>query len=131
MIITKDVVVILSVLSPFVFEVIDWFVEVIGVLPTNKCNGAVVGLLAASMNDGVIRMIDEFVRDIEVESNGKIIGKLEGADVSSVFNATEGSVVVLGLSVGSIVENSLQVVLNVLDIAIGSSVIIFWHVSSV
>ena len=96
MIITKYVVLILSVLSPSVFEVINWFVEVID---------AVVGSLFASIDDGVIRMIDVFVRDIEVEWNGKIIGKLEGADVVSVFNGTEGSVVVVGLPVGCRVES--------------------------
>ena len=124
MIITKYFVVILSILSPPVFEVIGWFVEVIGALSTNKFNGDVVGSLAASIDDGVIWMIDVFVRDTLVESNEEIIGELDGADVASACNATEGSIVV-GFPVDSMVRSSPQVVSKVVDIAIGSSVIIF------
>ena len=117
MIITKYVGLILS---PSVFEVIDW-VEVIGAL-LNKFDGAVVGSLIASI-DEVIRVIDGFVRDTVVKLVVKMIGELEG-DVTAGFSATEGTVAVIGLSVGSIVDSSLQVVLNVVDIAIGSSAII-------
>ena len=80
---------------------------------------------------GVIWMIDGFGRDGGVESVRKTNGELEGADVGAASPATEGGIVVVGFSVGPIVDSSLQVVLNVVDIAIGSSVISFWHVSSV
>ena len=110
MIITKYVVLILS---SSVFEATDWFMEVV----------AALGSLVASIDD-VVWMIDKFVRDIGVDLVGKISGELEGADVAVEFNAIEGSVPVIGLSVGSIVESSLQVLVNVVEIDIGSSVII-------
>ena len=112
-----------KVISPSVFEVIDWFADVIGELSIIKFNDVVVGSLVASIADGVIWMIDGFARYIEVESIGKIVGGLDGADVASAFNATEGNVVVVGLPVVSIVDSSLQAVLNVVDIAIGFCVI--------
>ena len=119
MIITKYVVLIFS---SSVFEGIDWFMEVIRAMSTNI--SAVVESLVASIDD-FVWMIDGFIRDTEVESIGKIIVALEGGDVVAGFNAAVGSVIVVGLSVGFIVESSSQVVLNVVDIAIGSSVNIF------
>ena len=83
----------------------------------------VVRALVGSVDD-FVWMIDGFVGGTEVCLIGKIIGELEGADVGVVYNATEGSIVVVGLCVGSVVESSLQVVLNVVDIGIGSPVII-------
>ena len=117
MIITKYVVLILS---PAVFEETDCFMEVVGVLSTDN---SVVGSLVASIDD-VIWMIDVFVRDAEVESIGKIIGELEKGGVVAGFNATEGSGVVVGLSIGSIVASLLQVVSRVVDIAIGSVIML-------
>ena len=111
MIITKYFVLILSA---SVFGGIDWFMEVVG---------AVVGSLLGSIDD-VFWMINGFVRDTEVELVGKIVEKLEGAEVGAAFNATAGSVAMVGYAFGSIVESSLQVVLNVVDIAIGFSFII-------
>ena len=70
-------------------------------------------------------MIDGFVRDREVEVIEKINEELEGAAVGAATDSTKESVAVLGYSFGSIVGSLLQVVLNVVDIAIGSSVIIF------
>ena len=101
MIITMYVV---AILSPFVFETIEWFVGVVGALCTNEFNDSVVESLVASTDD-VVWMIDGFVRDTEVESVGNIIGELEGADVGTAFNATEGIVAVVGFSVCSIVES--------------------------
>ena len=89
-----------------VFEMIDWTAEVIS---------AVIGSSVASIDDGVVPMIDGFVRD--TDEIGKIIEELKGADVTFAFNAFEGSVVVVGLSVDSIVKSSS----NVDDIAIGCS----------
>ena len=120
MVITKYV---MLILSPSVFDRIEWFMEVVGALSINRFNGSVVGSLVGLMDD-VVWMIDGFVGDTEVESIGKIIGKLEGTDVAAGFNAVEGGVVVVGLFVGSIVESSLQVFSNVVDIAIGFSSII-------
>ena len=101
------------ILSPSVFDATDWFMEVV----------AAVGSLVGSIDD-VVSMIDKLLRDRGVESVEKINEELEGADVAVEFNTTGGSVAVIGLSVGFIVESSLQVVLNVADIDIGSSVII-------
>ena len=122
MIITKYVVLILS---PSGFEGIDWFMEVIGALSTN--DNAVVGSLVASIDD-VIWIIDGFVRDTAVKSIVRIIGELEAGGIAAGFNPTEGSIIVVGLSVGSIlsiVESLLQVASRVVDISIGSSVIMF------
>ena len=102
---------------------IDWFMEIVGVLSTKRFNGPIVGPLVRSI-DGGVWIIDGFVRDTEFESVGKLIGELEGADVVDALDATEGIVAMVVLSVGSIVESSLHVVLNVVDIAIGFSVII-------
>ena len=112
MIITKYVV---GLLSTAVCEAIDWFMEVVGAVSTNKYNGAVVGSSVGSI-DGVAWMIGVFVGDTEVESIGKIIGELEGEEVAA-FNVAE-------LSVRSIVKRLLHVISNAVDIAIGSSVII-------
>ena len=68
-------------------------------------------------------MIYMFEGHTELVSIGEIIGELEGSEI--------GSIIVVGLYVDSIVESSLQVVLNVADIAIGLSVIILSHVASV
>ena len=116
MIITKYVVLIFS---PSVFDTIDGFVEA----TNGKVEGAVVGSLVGFID--VVWMIVGFVGDREVKSVGKVIAELEGADVVAAFNVTEG------LLVGSIVKSSLQVDVNVIDIAIGCSVIILLHVSSV
>ena len=97
--------------------------EIIDALLTNEFNAAVVESLVGSIDD-VVEMIDAFVRDSEVEFVGKIIGELEGAGVVAAVNVTEGSIAAIGVSVGSMVESSLHVVLNVVKIAIGSSVII-------
>ena len=101
------------ILSSFVFEAIDWLVEVVGVT---------VGSLVTSIND-VVWMIDGFVTETEVESVGKVIGGLEGADAAAPFIAAEGTVPVVGSTVGCIVNRLLQV-LNVVEIDTGFSVII-------
>ena len=90
-------------LSPSVFDVIDWFVEVVGAPSTKKFDGSVVGSLVGSIYD-VVWIIDGFLRNTEVDMVEKMFGELEGADVSATFNGTEGSVVEVGLSVCSIVE---------------------------
>ena len=83
-----------------------------------------LGLYVGSIDDiiDIDWVIDAFVRDTEVESVG--IG--EGAVVDGALNAT-----VVGLSVGCIVRNSSQVIWNVVDIAIGSAIMMLWHDCSV
>ena len=126
MIIIKYVVLILL---PFDCGMIEWFVEVVDALSTSEINGDGVGSLVCSIDD-VVWMIDVVVRGTELGSDGRITGEFEGADVADSFNGNEGTVAVVGLSVDSIIESTLQVV-NVFDIALGCSVIIFRHVSSV
>ena len=121
MIITKYVVLIKST---SVFEPIDWCMEVIGAMSANGFNGSAVGSLDGSIDD-VAWMIDGFMGDTEVNSIGKIIGELEGTPVAAAVNATDGTVADVRLSLGTIVESSLQIVLDVVDITIGSIVIIF------
>ena len=130
MIITKYA---MLIWSASVFDAIDWFVEVtnsksveglvVGAVSITESNGSIVRSLVGSIDD-VVLMIDGFGRDTAVELVGKIIEKWEGADV-------EGSIVVIGWSVGSIDGSSLHAVSYVVDIAIGSSIVISWHVSSV
>ena len=84
--------------------IITKYVEAVGELCTNKFNGAAVGSLVGSIDDAGW-MVDGFVRDTEVDLIEEIIGELEGAEGAVAFNATEGSVVVVELSVGSRVES--------------------------
>ena len=88
--------------------------------------------LALSNVGFIVKADDEFVRDVG-DVDGKRVGAVDGW-LNEAFGGDGVSVIngkFAGYSVNSVVGNWLHVVSNVVDIVIGSSVIILWHVSSV